>query len=159
MPRFDLESYETVDQRIQRFYREHPQGRIETDVVSFDGEHNATRWVVKAKVYRDSFPETLPAGEGHAFEIDGGGGANKTSALENGETSAVGRALAQAGFSGSKRTTREEMMKVKGAEIRERIAAAQSVDELKAIHTELSSDGIAKEFIQELSDRKKALNG
>jgi hypothetical protein len=38
--------------------------------------------------------------------------ANKTSALENAETSAIGRALAQAGYSGDKRVTREEMAKV-----------------------------------------------
>jgi hypothetical protein len=38
--------------------------------------------------------------------------ANKTSALENAETSSTGRALANAGYSGNKRTTREEMAKV-----------------------------------------------
>jgi hypothetical protein len=38
--------------------------------------------------------------------------ANKTSALENAETSAIGRALANAGYSGNKRTSRQEMEKV-----------------------------------------------
>jgi hypothetical protein len=47
-----------------------------------------------------------------AFEIDGAGMANKTSALENAETSAIGRCLANANYSGDKRVTREEMNKV-----------------------------------------------
>jgi hypothetical protein len=38
--------------------------------------------------------------------------ANKTSALENCETSSIGRALANAGYSGNRRATREEMAKV-----------------------------------------------
>jgi hypothetical protein len=50
---------------------------------------------------------------GHAFEIDGENGmANKTSALENCETSAIGRALANCGYGGDKRVSREEMAKV-----------------------------------------------
>lgn len=157
MARFNLEDYETVDQRIQRFYRTFPDGRIETTLLDFQGEPNNTRWVVKAAVFRTSEPEARPAGEGHAFEIDGGGGANKTSALENCETSAVGRALADAGLSGTKRTTREEMLKVKGAEVRQRISQAQSEDDLNAIYAELNADGIAQEFLQDLSVKKKAL--
>jgi hypothetical protein len=38
--------------------------------------------------------------------------ANKTSALENCETSAIGRALANMGLSGDQRASREEMAKV-----------------------------------------------
>ena len=53
-----------------------------------------------------------PKATGLAFEVDGQGMANKTSALENAETSAIGRALANAGYSGNKRTSRQEMEKV-----------------------------------------------
>lgn len=157
MPRFDPNEYEDVNTRILRFRREHPTGRIETDIVAFDGDHGATRWIVKAKVYTDNNPESLPTGEGHAFEIDGGGGANKTSALENGETSAVGRALAQAGFSGSKRATREEMLKVRTGEVTDRIKKAQSEDDLTSIYNDLQKDGIEKEFLGALGARKKDL--
>ncbi len=56
-----------------------------------------------------------PQATGMAFEIDGQGMANKTSALENAETSAIGRALANAGYRGNKRASREEMQKVQRA--------------------------------------------
>lgn len=162
MARFSLEDYETVDQRIQRFYRTFPEGRIEAELIGKDpvpteDDPHRIRWEMKAAVFRTSEPDARPAGEGHAFEIDGGGGANKTSALENCETSAVGRALANAGLSGTKRTTREEMLKVKGAEVRDRISQAQSEDDLNAIYAELNTDGIAQEFLQDLSVKKKAL--
>ena len=110
MAKFALADYETVDERIQRFYRDNANGRIETQLLDHDGEHGKTRWIVRAEVYKADSERA--SGVGHAFELDGQGMANKTSALENAETSAVGRALAQAGYSGSRRTTREEMAKV-----------------------------------------------
>ena len=116
MAKFNLNEYETVDERIQRFYRDNAGGRIETELLDHDGEHGKTRWIVRAEVYKADSEN--PSGVGHAFELDGQGMANKTSALENAETSAVGRALAQAGYSGSRRTTREEMAKVLIPELR-----------------------------------------
>lgn len=111
MAQFNLADYETVDSRIKKFYAEHESGRIVTELVSSDGDPGRTRWVVKASVWRDR-PEGEPDGTGFAFEIDGEGGmANKTAALENAETSAIGRALANIGYSGDKRASREEMAK------------------------------------------------
>ena len=70
---------------------------------------------MQAYIYLSSGDQAanIPKATGLAFEIDGAGMANKTSALENAETSAIGRALANAGYSGDKRATREEMSKVK----------------------------------------------
>jgi hypothetical protein len=108
---FNLADYETVDSRIHKFYDEHPEGRIVTDILPPEGAVGATRWIVKAAVYRGSGYES-PDGTGYAFEIDGiNGMANKTSALENCETSAIGRALANIGYSGAKRPSQEEMRK------------------------------------------------
>ena len=56
--------------------------------------------------------EELCKSTGHAFEVDGTGMANQTAALENAETSSIGRALANMNLSGNKRTSREEMAKV-----------------------------------------------
>lgn len=119
MANFNLADYETVDSRIHKFYAENPAGRISSELVDFSGDVGSTRWVVRASVWRGPFYDremTLPAGEpdgtGFAFEVDGQGGmANKTSALENCETSAIGRALANIGYSGDKRASREEMGK------------------------------------------------
>ncbi|MEJ4112743.1 hypothetical protein ACGE24_03925 [Corynebacterium kroppenstedtii] len=158
MAKFKLEDYESVDERIQRFYRDNKNGRIETDLIAFDGKHKATRWIVKASVFKA--PEEPVSGVGHAFEIDGTGMANNTSALENAETSAVGRALAQAGYSGSRRTTREEMAKVLLPELRERIAKATSKDETREIWNEANKNGLLNEVKQAILDRnEKIVNG
>jgi len=131
---FNLDDYETVDSRIKRFYEDNPTGRITTELVARDGEIGKTRWVVKASIWRAPFYDremTLAAGEpdgtGFAFENDGEGMANRTSALENCETSAIGRALANIGYSGDKRASREEMTKAKGGPQQPRESAAFDV--------------------------------
>jgi hypothetical protein len=90
---YTLDNYVEVADRIRAWYDEHPQGRIETDVVEFSD----VRVVVKAWVYRDG--ELAPAGIGHSFlEIPGATPYTRGSELENAETSAVGRALVMAGI-------------------------------------------------------------
>jgi len=110
MAQYNPNDYETVDSRVKRFYTDHPGGRITTALVDMDGEPGRTRWVVRASIWRDRI-DGEPDGTGLAFEVDGTGMANKTSALENCETSAVGRALANIGYSGDRRASREEMAK------------------------------------------------
>ena len=156
MAKFNLNEYETVDERIQRFYRDNAGGRIETQLLDHDGEHGKTRWVVRAEVYKADSERA--SGVGHAFELDGQGMANKTSALENAETSAVGRALAQAGYSGSRRTTREEMAKVLIPELRERIATAKTKDETRDVWNEAQRNGVLDVVRQEILDRNEVIS-
>jgi hypothetical protein len=67
---------------------------------------------VKAEIYFNS-EDARPTAIGHAEEIVGASPVNRTSALENGETSAIGRALANCNFASlGKRPSREEMEKV-----------------------------------------------
>ncbi|RAV34882.1 hypothetical protein [Corynebacterium heidelbergense] len=159
MANFNLQDYETVDQRIQRFYNDNKSGRIEAHLIDKDGDIGKTRWVMRAEVYRSSDPDARPTGVGHAYEVDGAGMANKQAALENCETSAVGRALANAGYSGSKRVTREEMLKVRRGETPGRVAAATTLDELTAIFNELKAEGTHDEFRGLLSARRKEIEG
>lgn len=154
MANFSLDEYEPVEERIARFYDKYPEGRITTDLVTAEGEPGKTRWIVKAYVYRDRADES-PSGTGYAFELDGAGMAQKTAALETCETSAVGRALAQAGFSGSRRVTREEMIKPAVAALEEKVAAAQSEDELRSIWVEAQQQGLHTR-IQASVNRRKA---
>jgi hypothetical protein len=115
MAQFNLADYETVAERITRFYKDNGDGRIITRNITSATDRQISTWVVQAYIYLSSGDQAanIPKATGLAFEIDGAGMANKTSALENAETSAIGRALANAGYSGDKRATREEMSKVK----------------------------------------------
>ena len=104
---FDLSDYEPVASRLDRFLKAHPDARVITDLVHY----LADVAVFKCELWLDG--EIIATG--WAEEIRGQGNVNKTSHLENCETGAVGRALANAGLSGSdfsKRPSREEMGKV-----------------------------------------------
>ena len=109
---FNLEDYETVEERLAKFWKEHPDGRISTEVI----EHTLQRFIVKASIFRtevDAYPWTT----GFAEETVSTRGVNSTSALENCETSAIGRALANANYAAKgKRPSREEMAKVSQAQ-------------------------------------------
>lgn len=83
--------YAEVNQRIKAFRMLHPNGTIETTLLSDDGE----RCVMVARVY-DEYNKLL--GTGTAFEKADSSFINKTSYIENCETSACGRALAMCGI-------------------------------------------------------------
>ena len=109
---FNLEDYETVEERLVKFWKEHPDGRIETVLV----ESTLQRFIIKAAIYRTEV-DAQAWTTGYAEETVSTRGVNSTSALENCETSAIGRALANAGYaSKGKRPSREEMSKVKASE-------------------------------------------
>ena len=104
---FNLDDYEPVAARLDRWLAAHPNGRVITDLVHYGTEIA----VFKAQLWLD---DVLIA-TGWAEEVRGQGNVNKTSHVENCETGAVGRALANAGMAGSdvhKRPSREEMGKV-----------------------------------------------
>lgn len=117
MANFNLADYELVETRISKFYSLYEDGRIQTENMSTKEDREKGIWVVKARLYTTQEDQRLglPKATGYAFEVDGGYGANKTSALENCETSAIGRALANMALHGSKRASREEMSKVERA--------------------------------------------
>ena len=105
---FNLDDYEPVAARHARWLADHPNGRTITHMVSAPG---ADICVIRAELWL----EDICIATGYAEEVRGSGNVNRTSHVENCETSAVGRALANAGYAGSdvnKRPSREEMSKV-----------------------------------------------
>ena len=89
--------YVAVDTRVDIF-RKHfgSSATITTDIVTCDLD----KVVVKATVEVKTDGTYLVIGSGYAEEFRGDGMVNKTSALENCETSAIGRALAACGLGG-----------------------------------------------------------
>lgn len=103
---FNPSEYALVVDRITLFYARHPTGRIVTELVSRDRDV-----LFKASVYRSGIDEH-PAATGWASEREGDGEINMVACVENTETSAIGRALANLGFTAStRRPSREEMDK------------------------------------------------
>jgi hypothetical protein len=105
---FNLDNYETVEDRLIKFWADHPGGRIETAMVFYDDN----RVVFRAEIYFNA-DDPHPKATGYAEEVRGASPVNKTSHVENGETSAIGRGLANCNYAtrGS-RPSREEMSKV-----------------------------------------------
>jgi hypothetical protein len=105
---FNLADYEPVEVRLEKFIKDHPSFRIATELEVVE----ASRYIVKAYLYKDA-SDGVAWATGYAEETVSSRGVNQTSALENCETSAIGRALANAGYAPKgKRPSREEMSKV-----------------------------------------------
>ena len=95
------DDYEPVEDRIRAFYKDHPQGRITTDIISLDGDSVTFR----ASVYRELDPDPSPAATGHAHGL-----LTKPKAVEFIETVSIGRALANLNYAKQgARASQEEM--------------------------------------------------
>lgn len=128
MANFNLDNYVPVNERIEKFYSDHPTGRIVTNILEHD--HNSGFVLFQAMIFRDCECEN-PAATGHAYELAGQGHVNKTSHIENCETSAVGRALAMLGYEIQRGiASREEMQKVERQTAKTISKAADAIADL-----------------------------
>lgn len=107
---FNLDNYETVEERLVKFWEAHPEGRILTSIHHYDDN----KVVIKAEIYFNR-EDDRPVATGYAEEVRGSSPVNKTAHVENADTSAIGRGLANCGFQSkaAPRPSRQEMDKVK----------------------------------------------
>jgi hypothetical protein len=169
MARFDLSSYETVEERHARALADNPDLRVVIVNHTTPQDRAASTWVVEARVYVNSADQEmdLPKATEWAFEVDGSGMANQTSALENACTSALGRALRWA-FAGSKGPSAAEMSKVaRGVAPRPSVSrdwiaeseALTDVDELRLLWREAKTAGASDDILEKVKTRAERLEG
>lgn len=94
--------YKTVALRVGEFRSEHPEWGIITDIV----ESGDDRVVMRAAILNQ---DSRVIGTGYAEEVRNSTQINRTSALENCETSAIGRALAACGYGGTEYASANEV--------------------------------------------------
>lgn len=113
---FNLDNYETVHERVERFWNMYPNGRIKTELVSYSD----TQFIFKAEMYKD-INDPVPFATGFAEERVGSTFINKANALENAETSAIGRCASNGGLvlasAGKQRPSVNEMEKTSRYEV------------------------------------------
>jgi hypothetical protein len=159
---FDLNSYQTVQERIDLFRKTHPEGRIVNKIVHIDEKSI----IVECSIYLNATDE-LPTGVDLAHEVKDASPVNRTSWVENASTSSTGRAISLLGGAFSpkgKRPSREEMAKVdranKSTQITAKdIEAATSVSELNDLWSRAVDSGDSTKLISQFTARKKALGG
>ena len=154
--------YEPVESRIHKFWAEHPDGRIHTEIVLI----NETEIVIKASVFADR-DDPRPVAIDFAQETRNSSPVNKLSFVENCATSAIGRALATYAYSPKgKRPSREEMEKVaRGSISNDRnwdndliaLVAEKNLVGLRALRKDAVRALQPKEFIQQIDDAGKAI--
>jgi len=146
MPNFNLDNYETVEDRLKIFWKENPKARIHTEIVHMT--EDGTCVTVRAEIYKMEV-DARPVTTGLAQETKGQGGfANKDAWVENCETSAIGRALANWNYQGSKapRPSREEMSKVGNNEDKVQVTKV----DMRKKENQMSKE--QKDLIKEIAD-------
>ena len=146
MAKFNLENYETVEERLKKYWEDNPSGMITTSVVHITEDGSCV--TIKAKITDDNgrFVTT-----GIAQETKGQGGfANTDAWVENCETSAIGRALANWKYQGSNkpRPSAEEMSKV----VKEDTPKTPSKKEVAQI-----TNDSAEKFAEDIGANKKSV--
>ena len=107
---FDLSQYETVEERLEKWWKENENGSIQTELVNRPNA-NPDEFVFVARLYRTT-ADAVPVATGWASEIRTGSSFNKF-ACELAESSAIGRALANYIYSKKgARPSRTEMERV-----------------------------------------------
>ena len=148
MAKFNLENYETVEERLKVFWKDNPNARINTEIAHIT--EDGTCVTIRAEVFKQE-DDARPVATGIAQETKGQGGfANADAWMENCETSAIGRALANWKYQGSNkpRPSAEEMSKV----VKEDTPKTPSKKEVAKI-----TNDSAEKFAEDIGAKKKSV--
>lgn len=162
MAQFNLNDYETVEERHARAIADYPDIRCVIVNHTTPADRAVGTWVVEARVYLNAEDQEreLPKATEWAFEVDGVGMANKTSALENACTSALGRSLRWA-LGGSKGPSKEEMEKVARGQtpklptrdwLGEAEALGKDIDKLRLLYSEAKTAKASNEVLGRIKE-------
>ena len=152
---FNLDNYETVKDRIARFYADHIDGSIVTELVN-----NPESLIEFASFKASAFVGGRLIATGYAMEQKGQG-VNKDAWVENAETSAIGRALANMDYCGTLRPSREEMSKVGNTKdhdidyYRLAIISAKDEPELRKFYGEATKIFGLNDSLTSMKDQRK----
>jgi deoxycytidylate deaminase len=141
--------YETVASRVDRFREEHADWTIETSIVTLD----ADQVVMRAAILD---PTGRLISTGHSQEFRASSQINKTSALENAETSAIGRALAAFGIGGTEFATANEVLNAMHQQGRSHSPVQAAVGDWGNEHPDQAQ--VLRELAAELVDLVEAKN-
>jgi hypothetical protein len=169
MAQFNLNEYETVEERHARAIVQYPDLRCVIVNHTTPQDRAVGTWVVEARVYLNAEDQEheLPKATEWAFEVDGVGMANKTSALENACTSALGRSLRWA-LGGSKGPSKEEMEKVARGQTPKlpkrdwlaeagELATAKDIDKLRLLYSEAKTAKASTEVLESIKATAEGL--
>lgn len=154
--------YQTVALRVQKFREAHPDWELSTEIIKADD----VVVIMQARIYN---ADGKCISTGHAEEFRTSSQINSTSALENAETSAIGRALAAAGWGGTEFASANEVQnaihqqapkKVQINTFINKIEESKNVEELKANFKEAvsaaQSDAATIAAITVAKDKRKS---
>jgi hypothetical protein len=155
MAHFDLNQYQTVQERIDLFWEKYPAGRFDLQIVNL----TETQVIIRAQVWTDK-TEEYPTTVDFAEERIGTSPVNKISHVENCSTSALGRAISALGGEFSpkgKRPSREEMEKVaRGVPTRkfldEAEALGKDIDKLRLLYSEAKTANASEEVLGRIKE-------
>ena len=147
---FNLADYQTVQERIEIFWRLYPDGRIFNDIVLT----NEKEVIIKCSVWKNS-NQQLPDVTDFAQEPITEKGINSTSAVENCSTSATGRALSLLGgeLSPSKKRASASEMSKRGRVMLSQAQTAfenNDLDELRELYTESKESAVDPVIVQQI---------
>jgi hypothetical protein len=161
MPQFNLNEYQTVQERIDLFWKKYPTGRFKLDIVSMTDN----QVVIQASVWthkNDEYPITVDFAE----ERIGTSPVNKVSHVENCATSALGRAISALGGEFSpkgKRPSRQEMEKVVRATSKDWLSMAEAlgsdIEGLRLLYSEAKTGGATASTLDKIKAIANGLTG